>query len=92
VDGKDALDKAEDEQPDLIILDIMLPVMNGYEVCRRLKAGDKTSHIPIIMLSAKGEVIDRVAGLDTGADDYISKPFHLSEMKARIRAMLRRSV
>lgn len=92
VNGKEALEKAGEEQPDLIILDIMLPVMNGYEVCRRLKTGEKTSHIPIIMLSAKGEVIDRVAGLDTGADDYISKPFHLSEMKARIRAMLRRSV
>ncbi len=86
-DGQEGLDKARDNLPDLVILDIMLPGIDGLEVCRRLREG---SDVPIIMLTAKDTVPDRVAGLDSGADDYLVKPFALDELLARIRALLRR--
>lgn len=78
------------EKPDLILLDIMLPGANGFEVCKNLKSKEKFSSIPIIMLSGKDKEIDKVSGLDAGSDDYISKPSSISEIKARIRAVLRR--
>ena len=86
-DGEAALALARDRAPDLVILDLMLPGMNGMEVCRRLRAG---SDVPILMLTAKGAVADRVKGLDSGADDYLVKPFAFEELLARIRALLRR--
>lgn len=85
--GLDALEHFKTYQPDLILLDIMLPGMDGYEVCQEIR---KSSNVPIIMLSAKGEVFDRVLGLKVGADDYIVKPFDSNEMVARVRAVLRR--
>jgi len=91
VDGADALEKVRDETPDLILLDLMLPKLNGYEVCMKLKDDPLTRHIPIIMLSAKGEIKDKVLGIEIGADDYVTKPFELLELKARIRALLRRA-
>jgi DNA-binding response OmpR family regulator len=87
-DGEDALEKAKKEGPDLIILDIMLPKLSGLEVCRIIR---RTSNVPIIMLTAKGEDMDRVVGLELGADDYISKPFSMRELVARIKAVLRRA-
>jgi two-component system phosphate regulon response regulator PhoB len=90
-DGEEALLLAEEGQPDLIILDWMLPSVSGIEVCRRLKARGPTSDIPIIMLTARGEEADRVRGLRTGADDYIVKPYSVAELVARVRAMLRRT-
>jgi two-component system phosphate regulon response regulator PhoB len=89
-DGETALSKVAEMQPDLILLDWMLPELSGLEVCRRLRRDKKTKNIPIIMLTARGEERDRVRGLETGADDYISKPFSPSELLARIRAVLRR--
>jgi len=86
-DGKAALEKAEQDRPDLILLDVMLPEVDGFEVCRRLR---RTSAVPIIMLTAKGEEIDRVVGLEIGADDYLTKPFSLRELVARVKALLRR--
>ncbi|MBI3942234.1 MAG: response regulator transcription factor [Chloroflexi bacterium] len=86
-DGTSGLAQARDTSPDLIVLDIMLPGMDGLEVCRRVRAA---SDVPILMLTAKDTVPDRVAGLDSGADDYLVKPFALDELLARIRAMLRR--
>lgn len=86
--GQEGLDKAKDEHPDLIILDIMLPLVNGYEVCQRLrKAGDNT---PIIMLTAKDKEIDKILGLELGADDYVTKPFSLREMVSRVKTIFRR--
>ncbi len=90
-DGHEAVRKAKTEIPDLILLDLMLPGMDGYEVCMRLKKEPVTQKIPIIMLTAKGYVRDKVKGLDIGADDYVTKPFHLNELKARIKSALRRS-
>jgi DNA-binding response OmpR family regulator len=86
-DGPSALTMAKDAVPDLIILDIMLPGMDGLEVCRRLRQG---SIVPILMLTARAEEIDRVLGLELGADDYLTKPFSMRELKARVRALLRR--
>lgn len=86
-DGESALKAFQDYQPHLILLDIMLPGMDGYEVCSEIR---KTSQVPIIMLSAKSEVFDKVLGLKLGADDYIMKPFDSNEMVARVRAVLRR--
>ena len=86
-DGEEALKKNASFQPDLILLDIMLPGIDGYDVCREIR---KTSTVPIIMLSAKGEVFDKVLGLELGADDYIIKPFDSKEMVARVKAVLRR--
>lgn len=86
-DGESALKEFEDYNPDLVLLDLMLPGIDGYDVCREIR---KKSMIPIIMLSAKGEVFDRVLGLDLGADDYIIKPFDSKELVARVKAVLRR--
>ncbi|HVM60644.1 MAG TPA: response regulator [Verrucomicrobiae bacterium] len=89
-DGAMALQKARDEVPSLIVLDLMLPQMDGTEVCRHLKADPKTIHIPIIMLTAKAEEVDRVVGLELGADDYVTKPFSPREMALRVKSVLRR--
>lgn len=86
-DGKTALSIALSENPDLILLDVMLPGLDGIEVCRQLR---QTMATPIIMLTARDEVIDRVVGLEVGADDYLTKPFSMHELHARIKAMLRR--
>ena len=86
-DGAEALSKALEKEPDLIILDIMMPCIDGIEVSQRLR---QASDVPILMLTAKGTVADRVAGLDSGADDYLVKPFAFDELLARIRALLRR--
>lgn len=86
-DGQDALDKFASEQPDLIVLDLMMPKKNGIEVCRELR---RNHNVPIIMLTAKGEEIDRILGLELGADDYIVKPFSPREVVARIKVVLRR--
>ena len=87
IDGVQALEVARTEKPDLIVLDIMLPKMSGFEVCRTLR---KEMAVPILMLTARDDEIDKVAGLDLGADDYMTKPFSMRELLARIRAMLRR--
>jgi two-component system phosphate regulon response regulator PhoB len=89
-DGEEALVLVDEQQPDLIVLDWMLPKVSGVEVCRRLRARPETRNLPIIMLTARGEESDRIRGLDTGADDYVVKPFSMSELAARIRAVLRR--
>ena len=89
-DGEEALLRVDEEAPDLVVLDWMLPKVSGIEVCRRLRQGPKTRNIPIIMLTARGEETDRIRGLDTGADDYVVKPFSMSELTARVRAVLRR--
>ena len=88
LDGENGLHMARDHHPDLVVLDLMLPGMDGIEVCQRLRAGGST---PIIMLTAKDAVQDRVQGLDAGADDYMTKPFDLEELLARVRALLRRT-
>jgi two-component system, OmpR family, response regulator MprA len=88
LDGETGLNLARDHHPDLVILDLMLPGMDGLEVCQRLRTGGST---PIIMLTAKDAVQDRVLGLDAGADDYMTKPFDLEELLARLRALLRRT-
>ena len=88
IDGEKGLELARETSPDLIILDIMLPKLDGFEVCRILR---REANIPILMLTAKGEEIDRVVGLELGADDYVTKPFSMRELLARVRAMLRRS-
>ncbi len=90
-DGEKALDLAKAQGPDLVILDLMLPRIQGMEVCKRLRNSDRTSSLPIIMLSAKGEEIDKVLGLEIGADDYITKPFSVRELLARVKAVLRRA-
>src|SRR5256885_8149981 len=90
-DGAAGLTKARDEKPDFIILDLMLPRMPGLEVCKILKSDPATRHIPILMLTAKAEEIDRIVGLEFGADDYVTKPFSPREVLLRIRAILRRS-
>ena len=87
-DGQAALDLFRSWKPDLILLDLMLPVIDGYQVCREIR---KTSQTPIIMMSAKGEVFDKVLGLELGADDYVIKPFDTKELVARIKAVLRRA-
>lgn len=89
--GEDALRLCNDEQPDLILLDIMLPGIDGLEVCRKLKSEKETRLIPIIMITAKGEEIDKIVGLELGADDYITKPFSVRELLARVKALLRRT-
>lgn len=89
-DGKTAVDKAVMEKPDIVLLDVMLPEMDGFEVCRTLQGNESTCGIPIIMLTAKGEEIDKVLGLEMGADDYVTKPFSPRELMARVKARLRR--
>ena len=87
-DGEQAIELADRYNPDLILLDIMMPRLDGWQVCRQIR---KTSEVPIVMLTAKGEVFDKILGLELGADDYISKPFDTKEVVARIKAVLRRS-
>ncbi|OGC29414.1 DNA-binding response regulator [candidate division WOR-1 bacterium RIFOXYB2_FULL_48_7] len=89
-DGQQGLKAAEEKTPSLIILDLMLPGIDGLEVCRRLKKNDKTATIPILILTAKGEESDKIVGLELGADDYMVKPFGMKELLARVRAILRR--
>ncbi len=89
-DGEEAMLKVEEEAPDLVILDWMLPKVSGIEVCRRLRARPETRNLPIIMLTARSEEADRIRGLETGADDYLTKPFSTNELIARVRAVLRR--
>ena len=90
-DGASGLQKARDDRPDFIVLDLMLPKMSGLEVCRILKSDTATRHIPILMLTAKAEEIDRIVGLEFGADDYVTKPFSPREVVLRIKAILRRA-
>ena len=90
-DGPKALQIARQQRPDLILLDLMLPGIDGLDVCRSLKASRETSHIPIIMLTAKGEETDIVTGLEIGADDYVPKPFSMRLLLARMKAVLRRA-
>lgn len=92
-DGREALEKIRDRSPDLLILDLMLPGLDGIEVAQRLRAaeGDDGDRLPILMLTARDSVSDRVAGLDAGGDDYLVKPFDFDELLARVRALLRRS-
>jgi phosphate regulon transcriptional regulator PhoB len=90
LDGSTALTKAREEKPDLIILDVMLPKMSGLEVCKVLKTDSVTRNIPVLMLTAKAEEIDRIVGLELGADDYVVKPFSPREVILRIKAILRR--
>ena len=87
-DGRTALEMALHAHPDLVLLDLMLPELDGLEVCRQLR---RTCNVPVIMLTARGEEIDRVVGLELGADDYVSKPFSVRELLARIKAVLRRT-
>jgi DNA-binding response OmpR family regulator len=87
MDGQEALDRFSEERFDLVVLDIMLPKLDGIEVCRRLRT---RSQVPIIMLTAKGDELDKVAGLEMGADDYITKPFSVREFRSRVKAALRR--
>ena len=87
-DGKQAVDMFKNKTPDLVLLDIMLPKMDGWQVCREIR---KTSGVPIIMLTAKGETFDKVLGLELGADDYVVKPFDTKEVMARVKAVLRRT-
>lgn len=89
LDGLEALDKAAVSKPDLIVLDWMLPHLDGLEVCRRIRQNTELAHIPVIMLTARSEEMDKVLGLELGADDYVTKPFSPRELAARIRARLR---
>ena len=89
--GDEAMLLVAEESPDLMVLDWMLPNLSGIEVCRRVKADPETRHIPIIMLSARSEEGDRVRGLETGADDYVGKPYSVVELMARVRTQLRRT-
>jgi two-component system phosphate regulon response regulator PhoB len=89
--GEDGLLLVQEDQPDIIVLDWMLPNVSGIEVCRRLKMQAETRDIPIIMLSARSEEVDRVRGLETGADDYVIKPYSVIELMARVRTQLRRT-
>jgi phosphate regulon transcriptional regulator PhoB len=89
--GEDALLQVRQSPPDLVLLDLMLPAMSGLEVCRRLRQEQTTATLPILMLTAKADEVDRVVGLELGADDYVVKPFSPKELLARVRALLRRS-
>ena len=90
-DGSKAWEMVLAEKPDLVILDLMMPAMPGMEVCTRIRRQEATASLPIIMLTAKSDPVDRILGLEVGADDYITKPFHVRELIARVRAVLRRS-
>ena len=89
--GRDALTAIAAHPPDLLVLDLMLPQVSGLDICRQVRADEKTSAIPIIMVTARTEESERIAGLDTGADDYLAKPFSPGELVARVRALLRRT-
>jgi DNA-binding response OmpR family regulator len=88
-DGEEALEKARSNQYDMILLDVMLPKMNGFDVCQQIR---EFSNVPIVMLTAKGDDMDKILGLEYGADDYITKPFNILEVKARIKAIMRRTM
>ncbi len=88
-DGVEGLQRALDESPDLVVLDVMMPRMSGLEVCKQLRA--KRASLPIIMLTARGQEVDKVVGLELGADDYVTKPFSIRELLARVKAILRRA-
>ena len=90
--GEEALRQVQASPPDLVLLDLMMPAMNGLKVCRRLRQDPVTASLPIVMLTAKGDEVDRVLGLELGADDYVVKPFSPKELLARVRAVLRRSL
>ena len=89
-DGEETLLMLDERTPDLLLLDWMLPKVSGIEICRRVRTGGVNPNLPIIMLTARGEESDRIRGLDTGADDYVTKPFSTTELMARVRAVLRR--
>jgi DNA-binding response OmpR family regulator len=89
-DGREALELARKYEPDLILLDIMIPGLDGFEVCRELRSDPKTRGVPVIMLTARGEEVDRIVGLELGADDYVVKPFSPRELALRVKAVLRR--
>ncbi len=91
VNGQEGLKKAKERKPDLIILDLMLPGVDGLEVCRGLRSGTDTKNIPVLMLTAKGEEVDKIVGFELGADDYMTKPFSPRELLLRVKALLRRS-
>jgi len=86
--GEDALDQAHKENPDLILLDLMLPKLDGYEVCRRLKCDDRCKHIPILMLTAKFQEKDKALGMETGANEYITKPFDIRDLLKKVKVYL----
>src|SRR6266702_5915839 len=90
-DGEEALVQIAERKPDIVLLDWMLPLVSGIEVCRQIRRSPKTRSLPVVMLTARGEEGDRVRGLDSGADDYVVKPFSLSELVARLRAVIRRA-
>lgn len=90
-DGRQAWELAKTGSPDLVLLDLMLPVMNGFEVCQSIRRDPETESLPVIMLTAKSDPVDKILGLELGADDYITKPFSVRELVARVRAVLRRS-
>jgi two-component system alkaline phosphatase synthesis response regulator PhoP len=90
-DGLSAIEKVKTEKPDVVLLDLMMPEMDGIEACKHLKSDPKYKHIPIIMLTAKGEIDNKIEGIEMGADDYVTKPFNLHELKARIKMVLRRA-
>jgi DNA-binding response OmpR family regulator len=90
--GAEALEVVKREQPHLIVLDVIMPHMDGIEVCRRIRQDPQVAHIPIIFLTALGRLSDKLEGFDAGADDYLSKPFHFQELEVRVRALLRRSL
>ena len=92
LDGDQALEKVKTEKPDLIVLDIMMPKLDGYEVCKGIKSNSATQHIPVILLSAKGRNVDQKMGFDVGADDYITKPFSPRKLVERINQLLGQSV
>lgn len=90
-DGEDALEVVKSQKPDLVVLDLMLPGVRGLEVCRFIRRNRETETLPIIMLTAKGDHVDRIVGFELGADDYITKPFNVRELIARVRAVIRRA-
>lgn len=90
-DGKRAWEMVLSERPDLVLLDLMMPEMPGMEVCARMRRQESTASVPVIMITAKSDPVDKILGLELGADDYITKPFHVRELIARVRAVLRRS-
>jgi two-component system, OmpR family, alkaline phosphatase synthesis response regulator PhoP len=91
LNGKDAVEQAYEKKPNLILLDVMLPEMDGFDVCKAIKRNKETENIPIIMITAKGDEFDKILGLELGADDYITKPFSVRELLARVKVVLRRS-
>lgn len=91
LDGRKAWELVNAEKPDLVILDLMMPAVPGMDVCRMIRRQDSTADLPIIMLTAKSDPVDKILGLEVGADDYLTKPFHVRELIARVRAVLRRS-